>query len=107
MDGMTVDALRSEAAISTMDKLHKKRGAFVANVKDALTAPLAKVGLEMDSVSLIALDQTPFLALDENNVFNAVGMRKLAEVIATNRKDRAEIQSKSEVSISKASMEAE
>jgi flotillin len=42
-------------------------------------------------VSLTALDQTPFEALDENNAFNAVGMRKLAEVIATSKKERAEI----------------
>ena len=44
-----------------------------------------KIALELESVSLTALDQTPFEALDENNAFNAVGMRKLAEVIAQSK----------------------
>ncbi len=106
LDGMVIDALRAEAAKTTMDELHENRGAFVANVQKALTAPLAKFGLEMDSVSLIGLDQTPFSALDENNAFNAVGMRKLAEVIATSRKERAEIERNSEVSVTQTTMEA-
>ena len=106
LDGMVIDALRAEAAKATMDELHENRGAFVANVQKALTAPLAKFGLEMDSVSLIGLDQTPFSALDENNAFNAVGMRKLAEVIATSRKERAEIERNSEVSVTQTTMEA-
>ena len=107
LDGLVIDALRAEAAKSTMDELHENRGIFVANVQRALTEPLAKFGLEMDSVSLIGLDQTPFAALDENNAFNAVGMRKLAEVIAKSRKERAEIERNSEVSVTQTSMEAE
>lgn len=107
LDGMVIDALRSEAAKATMDELHENRGAFVANVQTALTEPLSKFGLEIDSVSLIGLDQTPFSALDENNAFNAVGMRKLAEVIAKSRKERAEIERNSEVSVTQSSMEAE
>ena len=106
LDGMVIDALRAEAAKATMDQLHENRGAFVADVQKALTEPLAKFGLEMDSVSLIGLDQTPFSALDENNAFNAVGMRKLAEVIAKSRKERAEIERSSEVSVTQTSMEA-
>lgn len=106
LDGMVIDALRSEAAKATMDELHENRGAFVGNVQQALTEPLAKFGLEMDSVSLIGLDQTPFSALDENNAFNAVGMRKLAEVIAKSRKERAEIERNSEVSVTQTTMEA-
>lgn len=107
LDGMVIDALRSEAAKESMDHLHENRGAFVADVQKALTEPLAKFGLEMDSVSLIGLDQTPFAALDENNAFNAVGMRKLAEVIAKSRKERAEIERNSDVSVTQTSMEAE
>lgn len=107
LDGMVIDALRAEAAKATMDELHENRGAFVSNVQKALAAPLAKFGLEMDSVSLIGLDQTPFSALDENNAFNAVGMRKLAEVIAKSRKERAEIERNSDVSVTQTTMEAE
>ena len=106
IEGKLVDALRSVSARMTMDELHESRGAFVAEVGENLTDSLARNGLELDSVSLSALDQTPFAELDENNAFNAVGMRKLAEVIAKSKKERAEIESDSEVSVRRAAMEA-
>ncbi len=106
IDGKLVDALRSAAARETMDDLHENRGAFVAGVRESLGESLARNGLELESVSLTALDQTPFSALDENNAFNAVGMRKLAEVIAKSKKERAEIDADAEVSVRKATMHA-
>ncbi|MCH8888271.1 MAG: flotillin [SAR324 cluster bacterium] len=104
IEGKLVDALHSSAARVTMDDLHENRGGFVAEVRDSLAESLARNGLELDSVSLTALDQTPFRTLDENNVFNAAGMRKLAEVIAKSRKERAEIDADAEVSVRKAAM---
>lgn len=106
IEGKLVDALRAVAARMTMDELHENRGRFVAEVRDSLVESLGRNGLELDSVSLTALDQTPIRALDENNVFNAVGMRKLAEVIAKSKKERAEIDADAEVSVRRAAMEA-
>jgi uncharacterized membrane protein YqiK len=106
IDGMMVDALRSVAARMTMDELHENRGDFVREVRGVLVEAMANYGLQLDAVSLTALDQTPFGALDENNAFNAVGMRKLAEVIAKSKKERAEIESQSQVSVRRAAMEA-
>ncbi|WP_296424593.1 flotillin domain-containing protein [Yoonia sp.] len=106
IDGMMIDALRSVAAQMTMDELHENRARFVAEVGTALQDTLLRYGLHLDSVSLTELDQTPFSALDENNAFNAVGMRKLAEVIAASKKERAEIQGDSDVSVRRAAMEA-
>ncbi len=107
IDGMMIDALRAVAAQMTMDELHENRASFVKQVREVLTEPLANYGLQLDSVSLTALDQTPFAALDENNAFNAVGMRKLAEVIAKSKKERAEIEGGSQVSVARAAMESE
>jgi len=90
----------------TMDNVHENRTQFVSDVRELLNDPLQRYGLRLDSVSLTALDQTPFSALDENNAFNAVGMRKLAEVVAKSKKERAEIDASSEVSVRKAAMEA-
>ena len=106
VEGMMVDALRSVAARMTMDELHENRAAFAAEVRNSLKDVLSRYGLELDSVSLTALDQTAFGALDENNAFNAVGMRKLAEVIAKSRKERAEIDAEAEVSVRRSAMEA-
>lgn len=106
IEGKLVDALRAVAARFTMDELHENRGRFVGEVRESLLESLARNGLELDTVSLTALDQTPFKALDENNAFNAVGMRKLAEVIAKSKKERAEIDADAEVSVRRAAMEA-
>ena len=75
IEGKLVDALRSVAARMTMDELHEQRSEFVAQVAEQLGKPLMRNGLALESVSLSALDQTPFSSLDENNAFNAVGMR--------------------------------
>ncbi len=106
IEGKLVDTLRSEAAKRTMDELHENRSEFAAAVREALTDTLSRNGLSLDSVSLSALDQTPFASLDENNAFNAVGMRRLAEVIATSKKERADIDTDADVAVHRAAMEA-
>ncbi len=107
IEGKLIDGLRAVAAQMTMDGLHENRADFVQEVQNAVSEDLLKNGLSLESVSLTALDQTPFEALDENNAFNAVGMRKLAEVIATSKKERAQIDADAEVEVRRASMEAQ
>ena len=107
IEGKLVDSLRAVAAQMTMDQLHENRSEFVQEVQNTVSEDLLKNGLELESVSLTALDQTPFEALDENNAFNAVGMRKLAEVIATSKKERAQIDADAMVEVRRAAMEGE
>ena len=107
IEGKLVDGLRAVAAQMTMDQLHENRASFVQEVQNAISEDLLKNGLELEAVSLTALDQTPFDSLDENNAFNAVGMQKLAAVIATSRKQRAEISAEADVSVAQSQMEAE
>lgn len=107
IEGKLVDGLRAVAAQMTMDELHENRASFVQEVQNAISEDLLKNGLELEAVSLTALDQTPFESLDENNAFNAVGMQKLAAVIATSRKQRAEITAEADVAVAQSEMEAE
>ena len=107
IEGKLIDGLRAVAAQMLMDELHENRSIFVQEVQNAVSEDLLKNGLSLESVSLTALDQTPFEALDENNAFNAVGMRKLAEVIALSKKERATIDAEAEVAVRRAAMEAE
>ncbi|MEM8787636.1 MAG: flotillin domain-containing protein [Pseudomonadota bacterium] len=106
VEGKLIDALRSVAAQMTLDELHEGRSDFVRQVRELIADDFAENGLRVQSVSLTTLDQTPFASLDENNAFNAVGMRKLAEVIAKSKKERAEIDADAEVSVSLSAMEA-
>ena len=99
LEGKLVNAMLSVAAGYSMESLQDERANYTADVSRMLGEDLAQNGLRLESVSLTRLDQTPFHALDENNAFNALGMRRLAEIIATNRKERAEIESDAEVSV--------
>ena len=106
LEGKLVDAVLSVAAGYTMDTLQDERGRYTAEVAAELKDDLAQNGLVLESVSLTRLDQTPFHALDENNAFNALGMRRLAEIIATNKKERAQIEADADVSVRQSELEA-
>ena len=106
LEGRFIDALQSVAAGETMDALHEKRGGFVRHVSDQLRENLSQNGMLLDSVSLTRLDQAPFAALDENNAFNAVGMRQLAEIISTNKKQRTQIEAEAEIAVRQTQLEA-
>jgi uncharacterized membrane protein YqiK len=106
LEGKLVDALLSVAARYTMDELQDKRGEYAAEVTETLSPNLANNGLLLESVSLKRLDQTPFHALDENNAFNALGMRRLAEIITVNKKERAAIEADAEVAVRQSQLDA-
>lgn len=106
LEGKLVDAMLSVAARYTMDDLQDNRAGYAKDVSDMLTDNLAQNGLMLESVSLTRLDQTPFHALDENNAFNALGMRRLAEIIAVNKKERAVIEADADVSVRQSALDA-
>ena len=89
-----------------MDSLHENRAEFVRIIADLLRENLEQNGILLDSVSLTRLDQSAFSSFDENNAFNAVGLRKLAEIIAVNRKKRAEIEADADISVRQTQLEA-
>lgn len=99
LEGKLVDAVQAEVAARTMDALHERRDVFVEAVATRLAPNLARSGMLLESASLTRLDQTPFTALDENNAFNAVGMRRLAETISENRKARVQIETEADIAV--------
>jgi flotillin len=105
LSGKLIDAVQGEAATRTMDALHEDRTGFVAAVAARLAANLAGSGLTVDSVSLVRLDQTPFSTLDDTNAFNAVGMRRLAELISENRKARVDVEADTDIAIRRRQLE--
>jgi flotillin len=106
LEGRFVAAIQSVTAKQTMDTLHENRAEYVGQVTALLRDNLKANGLMLDSVSLTRMDQTPFGSMDENNAFNAVGMRRLAEIIATNKKKRAGIEADAEVSVINTELDA-
>jgi flotillin len=105
-EGRFVGALQAVAAAESMDSLHEKRAEFVGRVGDSLRGNLTQNGMLLESVSLTRFDQAPFAALDENNAFNAVGMRKLSEIITSNKKKRTEIEAEADIAVRQTQLDA-
>ncbi len=105
LEGKLIDAAQAEVALRTMDALHAGRSEFSEAVGRRLHGDLARSGLVVDFVSLVHLDQTPFSSLDDTNAFNAVGMRRLAEVVAENRKARIDIEAEADIAVRRRQLE--
>ena len=97
--GSLVDAIQRAAASRTLEEIHLDRSGFSADVADAIETQAAKLGLTLVSASLIAVDQSDLSQRNENNTFNAQGMRRLAELVADQRKARVRIETEAEVAV--------
>jgi len=107
VEGKFVDALRAVAAEMAMEELHEKRADFVHKVQLAVSEDLLKNGLELESVSLTALDQTDQNYFNPQNAFDARGLTRLTEEIQARRKQRNDIEQDTEVQIRQKNLEAE
>lgn len=107
VEGKFVDALRAVAAEMTMEELHEKRTDFVQKVQQAVSEDLLKNGLELETVSLTALDQTNKSFLNPNNAFDAEGLTWLTQEIEQRRKIRNDIEQETNVQIAAKAMESE
>ncbi len=107
IEGKLVDSLRSVASQTTMESLHVERKDFVQQVSNTVAEDLDTNGLELESVSLTSLDQTNISFFNENNAFDAQGLRKIAEITEAKRKERVDIEEDTKVQIEQKRLEAE
>jgi len=91
-----VSALRTVAATKELVELHAKRDEFASAVQEIVTHDLASNGLTLESVTISSLDQTDPAALQERNVFDAQGLRKIAEITQRARVERNQIEREAE-----------
>ena len=101
------DALRTAAAQQTMETLHENRGAFARRVSELASSGLEASGLEIDSVSISALDQAAREFFNPGNAFDAAGLTKLTAEIEERRKKRNEIERDAEVAVRRKNLAAE
>lgn len=107
IEGKFVDALRSVAAEMTMNELHEQRTQFVQKVQQVVTEDLTKNGLELETVSLTGLDQTPREFFNPDNAFDAEGLTKLTEEIERRRKIRNEIETNTRVEVERQNLDTQ
>src|SRR3954452_17321018 len=87
-----VSALRTVAATKELVELHAKRAEFASAVQEIVTHDLSSNGLTLASVTISSLRQTDPSALQEKNVFDAQGLRKIAEITQKARVERNQIE---------------
>lgn len=86
-----VSALRSVAATKDLLELHIKRDEFASAVLENLSGDLVQNGLKLETVTISMLDQTPPESLNEKNVFDAQGLRKITEITQSQNIERNRI----------------
>ncbi|MDQ8205394.1 flotillin domain-containing protein [Pelagicoccus sp. SDUM812003] len=107
LQGKFVDALRAVAAGLSMQDLHEQRADFIQTVQNALSEDLLKNGLELETVSLTALDQTGKEYFKETNAFDAQGLAKLTDITESKREERNRIEQETRIKIETQNLEAE
>jgi flotillin len=101
-----VDVLRSVAAEMTMTEMHEQRSEFVQKVQHKAKADLAKNGLELESVSLTAFDQTAMEYFNEANAFDAEGKAQLEKVIQAKKKETNDIRQTNKIAMEQRDLDA-
>ena len=88
-----VSALRTVAATRSLHELHTKRDEFASAVQAIVEKDLRPNGLTLESVTISRLDQTPPTAMrGQDNVFDAQGLRTIAEITQRQRIERNQIE---------------
>ena len=100
-----VDTIQTAVAARSLDEIHSGRDEFAGQVAKSVSRKLDEFGLKLVSCSLVQIDQASSSALDENNVFDAVGMKKLAETVSENRKERVRIETEADAVVRQSQLE--
>ena len=97
--GAVVNAMQNAAAARELNQIHTDRAAFTAEVSGAVSERAGKLGLELISGALVSVDQSDLSQLNDQNIFNAEGMRRVAQLVADQRKERVLIETETEISV--------
>jgi len=107
MAGKFFDALRATAAGMTLEMLHEQRSQFIEAVGQAVAESLTKNGFELESASLIDLDQTDMEYFNPSNAFDAEGLTRLTDEIEQRKKTRNDIEQDTLIQIRSKNLETE
>jgi flotillin len=86
-----VSALRTAAARKSLEQLNSERNEFLKEVVELVTQDLTHNGFTLETVTISKLDQTDVGNLKADNIFDAQGMRTIAEITQKNLTAKNEI----------------
>jgi len=97
--GPLANAIQTAAASRDLNNIHLERAEFTQEVARVASEHAGRLGLELVTAALVSIDQSDFAGRDENNTFNARGMRRWAEMVAEERKARIQVETSTEVAV--------
>ena len=97
--GPLIAAMQNAIAAKSLADLHLDRATLTEEIQGAIAAKVVPLGLRLISVSIIRIDQADLSQFDERNAFDAQGMRKHAELIAQERRERVRIETETEIAV--------
>tara|TARA_R110002126_G_scaffold201487_1_gene349130 strand:- start:52242 stop:53840 length:1599 start_codon:yes stop_codon:yes gene_type:complete len=105
LSGPLIGAMQNAAATRTLAEIHHDRAGFTKEVETAITAKAEQFGLTLVSASLLRVDQSDVSQFDEKNTFDAQGMRRHAELISEQRRERVRIETETEIAVRQQGLE--
>ncbi len=102
-----IDALRTVAAKSTLEDLNLKRGEFKQTVMEVVKDGLEQNGLELEDVTISALDQASKEIMDPTNTFDAQGLKNLQKTISEQSVAENEFKRNAELQIKQKDVETQ
>ena len=103
--GQLINAMQDAAASRTLAEIHADRTGYTREVGEAVRQHVEQLGLALISVALLRVDQGNLASADDNNTFNAEGLRRLADLVAENRKERVRIETAAEIAVQQSRLE--
>ena len=97
--GALVAAMQNAAAKKSLADLHSARSALTEEVHKAIAEQAQRLGLSLITASIIRIDQSDLSHFDERNAFDAQGMRRHAELVAEQRRERVRIETETEIAV--------
>ena len=97
--GPLVAAMQSAAAKKSLADLHRDQAILSEEVQSAVAGKVERLGLGLISASIIRIDQSDLSQFDERNAFDAQGMRRHAELVCEQRRERVRIETETEIAV--------
>ena len=97
--GPLIAAMQNAVAGRSLYGLHGNRAILSLQVQEDVQPKARQLGLQLISASLLRVDQSDPSQFDERNAFDAKGMRRHAEMVAEERRERVRIETETDIAV--------
>ena len=105
LSGPLINAMQNAAASRTLAEMHHDRAGFTREVENTVSAKAEQYGLSLVSASLLSVDQSDLSQFNDKNSFDAQGMRRHAELVSEQRRERVRIETETDMAVRQSALD--